>query len=486
MNILAIDQGTTSTRVIVFNKNLKPVFQSAIKHAQIYPREGFVEHNAEEILQNVIELGRQAVVHTPKIDAVALTNQRETVVLWDRSTGIPVCNAVVWQCRRSYEVTEQIKRDSFDKVIRRKTGLLCDPYFSASKIKHLIDNNPSVRKTLDSGKLCIGTMDSFLLFRLTGRHMTDVTNASRTMLFNIHDLKWDKELLDYFEIPDSCLPEVLPSQLPPETAPRINKKYFFSELPVCSILGDQHAALYGQNCVNPGEIKCTFGTGAFILQNTGDSPRLTDSPLLATLAWHKHGHPPAYALEGSVFCAGAAIEWMIDRMKLVKSVRELTNILRSTADTGGVYFVPAFAGLGAPYWDSSARAMLCGMTLQNSRNEIVRAVCESIIYQTRDALLAIESASGKKIDSISVDGGIAKNPLFMQFLSDILNIPVTRPAFSEITAQGVAKMAGEASGGSFAPTKSGFTFTPEMSELKRQKKLEKWSQAVELSRDWER
>ncbi len=454
MYILSFDQGTTGSRAIVFDKQGKPLAQNYRSHEQIYPQPGWVSHNAKEIYFNVIEAGRKAIelagLKPSDISAIGITNQRETLVAWDKDTGEPVCDAVVWQCRRSAGICEELKNAGFAPIIREKTGLVIDAYFSATKIMWILREVEKARVLLQQGRLYVGTMDSYLLFRLTGEFVTDYTNASRTMLFNIKTLEWDKDLLDFMQIPVEILPRVVPSS---GLVAYTKEGELGASIPVTGIAGDQHAALFGQMCFREGDAKNTYGTGCFILKNIGDKPIITDSNILTTIAWHINGKP-TYALEGSVFNAGAAIEWLINKLRLVDTVEEINEICHNTKSTEGVHFVPALSGLGAPYWDMYARGLISGMSLSSGKEHIVRAVMEAIAFQSRDVLECMNQgmneqlmkdgngASGFSINSLKADGGVCKSDFIMQFQSDILGLVVERPKKTEITALGAAALAG--------------------------------------------
>ncbi|MDR2903399.1 MAG: glycerol kinase GlpK [Clostridiales bacterium] len=490
--ILSIDQGTTSSRAILFDKAGGVLAQSARKHEQIYPAPGHVSHNAKEILFNVLETTKTTIsgsgIDPAAIAALGLTNQRETVVLWDKATGEPVCDAIVLQCRRTSALCQQIITDGFDGVVREKTGLLPDPYFSATKIKWMLENVPAAKALLAKNRLLTGTVDSFILWHITEghRHVTDYTNAARTMLFNIHTLEWDAALCDYFSIPREILPAVVPSS---GVLGYTKKELFGAAIPVAGVAGDQHAALFGQTCFEPGDMKNTYGTGCFILANTGGAPAVPGDGLLSTIAWHIGGKT-AYALEGSVFCAGAAIEWLIHECKLISDIGELDYILEKTADSGGVYFVPAFSGLSAPVWDMRARGAVFGMSLQTNRDHIVRAVAESIAYQAKDVLDYMASAAGFSMTALKADGGICKNPVIMQFQADMLGIPVACSHMTETTALGAGYLAGLAVGfyknfEELQQIKKKETFYyPKMSAENRKERVRCWKKAIERTKGW--
>ncbi len=490
--ILAIDQGTTSTRTVIFNKNGNIISQDSRRHEQIYPQPGYVSHNAKEIMFNVLETMKKAIslagIRAEDISGIGITNQRETVVLWDKITGEPICDAIVWQCRRSADICRRIITDGMEQTVREKTGLLPDPYFSASKIKWILENIPQAKVLLSENRLMAGTIDTFIVWSLTHgeSHITDYTNASRTMLFNINTLDWDSDLLRYFNVPREILPEVVPSS---GICAYVSKDIFGVSIPISGIAGDQHAALFGQLCFNEGDIKNTYGTGCFILQNTGQTLISPRKGLLSTIAFYINGKA-YYALEGSVFCAGAAIEWLIDRLGIVSNVSEIEYILSRTEDSGGVYFVPSFSGLSAPHWDASARGTVFGMSLGTNKNHIVRAVCESIAYQSKDVLEYMSFAAGQPIKALKADGGICNNDYIMQFQADILGIPVIKSDVTETTALGAAYLAGLGTKiyKSFDEIKAleqtHKSFSPRMIEDEMEKRYSYWLKAVESSKVW--
>lgn len=445
--ILAIDQGTTSSRAIVFDRNgeIKEIAQKEFR--QIFPKSGWVEHDPEDIWNSQLEVLNDAIGKLPQKDlikGIGITNQRETTLLWNRETGEPVYNAIVWQDRRTADYCNEIAEQGFDKTIQEKTGLIIDAYFSASKIHWILENVDGARELAEKGQLAFGTVDSWLIWKLTeGKvHITDVSNASRTMLYNIHDLTWDKELLEIFDIPASLLPEVKSnSEVYAETSPAI----IGSAIPIAGIAGDQQAALFGQLCLDQGMVKNTYGTGCFILMNIGEKPIISKNKLVTTIAW-KIGDEVNYALEGSVFIAGAVIQWLRDEMKLIQAAPETEEISQSIKDTDGVYFVPAFAGLGAPHWNPKARGTLLGLSRGTKPAHIIRAALESIAFQSRDVILAMEHDSGSKIKELRVDGGAALNNFLMQVQADLLKADVLRPKVTETTALGAAYLAGLAVG----------------------------------------
>ncbi len=445
--ILAIDQGTTSSRAIVFDRkgNIKAIAQKEFE--QIYPHPGWVEHDPKEIWSSQVAVVTEVVVKAgigPKdIHAIGITNQRETTVVWDRETGEPVYNAIVWQDRRTSAYCDSIRKMHGD-LIRNKTGLIIDSYFSATKVKWILENVEGARAKADAGKLMFGTIDSWLIWKLSGgtTHVTDVTNASRTMIYDINTLKWDQELLDLFGIPKSMLPEVRSSsEVYCETAGNI----LAAKIPIAGIAGDQQAALFGQMCTEVGMVKNTYGTGCFMLMNIGSKPRISTNNLLTTIAWQIDGKV-SYALEGSIFIAGAVVQWLRDELGIIKTSGEVETLARQVKDTGGVYMVPAFAGLGAPHWDQHARGTITGITRGTNSSHFARAALESIAYQTMDVLKAMEADAGTPISELRVDGGATANNFLMQFQADILKCNVIRPKVTEVTALGAAYLAGLATG----------------------------------------
>jgi len=439
--ILAIDQGTTSTRSVLFDKSANPLATAQKSHRQIYEKAGWVAHDPTEIFNNTVSTIETAInkssAYRNNIAALGITNQRETLVLWDNKTGEPICDAIVWQCRRSASICKQMEAEGMADLIRERTGLIIDPYFTATKIKWALNNVPEAKRLMDNGRLKAGTIDSFLIYKLSkGKsHITDYTNAARTMLFNIKTGCWDDDILDYFEIDKSILPEVVPSS---GFAAQTDKEYF--DIPITGIAGDQHASLFGNAAFNLGDAKNTYGTGCFLLKNIGDEIPKKPNKLLTTIAWNIGGKT-TYALEGSVFNAGSAIEWLIREMKLVNDVYDINNICNITPDTDGAYFVPAFSGLGAPYWDMYAKGTICGLSLSTKSEHIVRAVMESIAYQSRDLTDHMAEVSDMPITKLKVDGGISRSDFTMQFQADLLGIPVERPKYTETTVLGAAMLA---------------------------------------------
>lgn len=483
--ILSLDQGTTSSRAVVFDGegNILSMAQSGF--SQIYPKSGWVEHDPLDIVTTQFGAVTEALVRggisMKDIAAIGIANQRETSIVWERRTGKPVYNAIVWQCRRTADICERLKKQGLSDFIYRKTGLVIDPYFSATKIQWILDNVPGARARAERGELCFGTVDTYLLWQLSeGRiFATDYTNASRTMLFNIHTLQWDEDLLRLFSIPREMLPEVRPSS---SFYGCTSDRVFGREVPVCGVAGDQQSALYGQLCTSAGEAKSTFGTGCFLLMNTGEKAVESQSGLITTVAAGKD--KVQYALEGSVFIGGAVVQWLRDEMGLVSSAAETQDIALSVPDTGGVYVVPAFVGLGAPYWDSEARGAVVGVTRGTSRAQFVRAALESVAYQVHDVLKAMERDRGGKIVSLNVDGGASANDFLMQFQSDVLDAKIVRPAVVETTALGAAYLAGLCSGYWKSEEeikrtrKAGREFLPSMPQDKREGLLRGWERAV--------
>jgi len=489
--LLALDQGTTSSRAILFGLDGRIVSVAQKEFEQHFPHDGWVEHDAEEIWQTQLETAREAISQAGKatgdIVAIGITNQRETTVVWDRASGKPLYRAIVWQDRRAAALTDRLKSDGLEPVIREKTGLVLDPYFSAGKLAWVLDNVSGVRERADSGEICFGTVDSWLMYRLSeGRiHATDVSNASRTLLFNIHDLSWDHELLDIFGIPAGILPEVkASSDLFGETDPAI----FGQAIPITGVAGDQQAALFGQACFEPGMAKNTYGTGAFVVMNTGSKPVLGEG-VITTIGWQIKGQQPQYAMEGSIFVAGAAVQWLRDGLGIIKDASEVQQLAASVPDTGGVYFVPALVGLGAPYWDPYARGTIVGLTRGTNRAHLARAVLEAMAYQTRDAIEAMEKGSGLDLKELRADGGAAVNDLLLQMQADILGTPVVRPMITETTALGAAYLAGIGVGemdlGSITSQWAlDRRWEPAMEPAVREELCKDWRRAVERSLGW--
>ena len=445
--ILALDQGTTSSRAIIFDHLGLPVASARREFTQIFPKPGWVEHDPDEIWSSQAGVASEALaragIDSSHIMAIGITNQRETTIVWSRKSGKPLCNAIVWQDRRTSEYCDQLRRDALAEVITSKTGLIIDAYFSATKLRWILDNIPGARSMADRGELAFGTVDSWLIWNLTAGklHVTDVTNASRTMLFNIHTLEWDDELLRIFNIPASLLPEVRSSsELLGHTG-----GIFSSPVPIAGTAGDQQAALFGQMCIEQGMVKNTYGTGCFMMMNTGTTPVMSGNRLLTTVAW-KIGDRTDYALEGSIFIAGAVVQWLRDGLGIISDSGEVEELASGVHGSEGVYFVPAFAGLGAPHWNQGARGTITGLTRGTTAAHIARAALESIAYQTHDVLLAMQNDSQLTIKELRVDGGATANSLLLQFQADILQADVVRPRITEITALGAAYLAGLATG----------------------------------------
>lgn len=491
--IIALDQGTTSSRCIVVDHNGNIVSVAQREFTQIFPKPGWVEHDPFEIWSSqtsvITEAFSKKQLSFEDVDSIGITNQRETTICWDRTTGIPVYNAIVWQCRRTADMIDEIYKNKLDGIIRKKTGLIPDAYFSASKIKWILENVPGARENADNGKLCFGTVDTWLMYNLTKGAVfaTDYTNASRTMLFNIHTLKWDKELLEMFDIPESMLPEVKPSGcIFGNTAKGVISDV---SIPIAGVAGDQQAALFGQCCFAPGDVKNTYGTGCFMLMNTGKKAYNSENGLLTTIAAGL-SDDVSYALEGSVFVAGAAVKWLRDEMLMVSTAEETEAVANSIPDTKGVYVVPAFTGMGAPYWDQYARGTIVGLTRGAGRAEIVRATLEAISYQVLDIIKVMNKDSGIPVNSLWVDGGACRNNFLMQFQSDIMETEVLRPVITETTAMGAAYLAGLTTGlfTSLDEIKAKHQlekrFVAAMDDDIRNKKLAGWEKAVKRAMNW--
>ena len=490
--ILALDQGTTSSRVALVDEKENIVSILSREFPQIYPEEGWVEHDPMDIWSSqygvMMETVARSGVSPQDIAAIGITNQRETTIVWDKNTGKPVYNAIVWQCRRTADGIELLKKEGYEEVIRQKTGLIPDAYFSASKIKWILDNVEGARERASRGELLFGTVDTWLVWKLTdGKvHTTDATNASRTMLFNIDKMEWDDELLALFDIPRSMLPTVKSS----------GEIFGYTniggvDIPIAGIAGDQQAALFGQGCYTKGEGKNTYGTGCFLLMNAGESRPISKNGLLVTVAATLKGQKPQYALEGSVFIGGAVIQWLRDEMRFFTESRDAEYYAKKVPDTGGVYIVPAFTGIGAPYWDMYARGTIVGITRGTKREHLVRASQESIAYQSADLVLAMEKDTGTPLKRLKVDGGASRDSFLMQFQADILNAEVVKPLQHETTALGVARLAGLtvglwASQEELAQKQEiQQAYTPQMSACEREEKLKKWHRAVERSLGWD-
>ena len=485
--LLALDQGTTSSRSIVFDLSGRIIASSQREFPQIFPHRGWVEHDPEDIWNTQLAVAREALskagADAADIYGIGITNQRETTVVWERATGKPICNAIVWQCRRTAEYCDYIKSGELCEDIRRRTGLLIDAYFSATKLKWILDNVEGARERARRGELCFGTVDSWLIFNLTGGkvHATDYSNASRTMLFNINTLEWDDELLRLFDIPRRMLPDVKPSScIFGETAPEL----FGASIPVAGVAGDQQAALFGQCCFEDGSVKNTYGTGGFMLVNTGSRPVMSENGLLTTIAWGIGDSSVSYALEGSVFVCGAAVQWLRDGLGLISKASETETIARSVENSGGVWFIPAFVGLGAPYWDPYARGALLGLTRGTTRAHIVRAVLESMAYQTADVLELMEREAKVSMTSLKVDGGASANDLLLEIQADLLGTPIIRPGCIETTALGAANLAGLSTGAfsSLSEISASWQcerrFEPRISAEERLSRLDGWRKAV--------
>jgi glycerol kinase len=492
--VLALDQGTTSSRAILFDRAGNCIGVAQKELAQIYPKAGWVEHDAMEIWGTqsgvACEVLETAGVRSDEVAAIGITNQRETTIVWEKASGRPIHNAIVWQCRRTASICDDLKARGLEPYIRRTTGLVVDAYFSATKVKWILDHVEGARERARRGELLFGTVDTWLIWKLThGKaHVTDYSNAARTLLFNIRELCWDQRILDELDIPACMLPEVRPSScVYGHTDPQA---FDGARIPIAGDAGDQQAALFGQGCFGDGMAKNTYGTGCFMLMNTGSTPVPSQHGLLTTIAWGVDGRVE-YALEGSIFVAGAALQWLRDELRMIDNAAQSEEMAMAVADCNGVYLVPAFTGLGAPYWDMYARGAIVGLTRGANRNHIVRAALEAIAFQTRDILEAMEDDSGIRLKKLKVDGGAVANNFLMQFQSDILGVPVERPRLTETTAMGAAALAGLAVGfwkdlaeiaGRCTVDR---TFTPAMDEALREKKYQGWKRAVERSRAWE-
>lgn len=487
--IMALDLGTTSCRCIIFDKNGRICSAAQKEFTQYFPQPGWVEHDAEEIWATQTGLMYEAMskidITINEIAGIGITNQRETTVLWDKETGRPVHKAIVWQCRRTAGYCDELKKIGIAEFFRSKTGLVLDAYFSATKLRWLLDNVIGARERAEKGELLFGTVDSWIIWKLTGGkgHVTDYSNASRTMLFNIHTLKWDEEILRVLKIPQQILPEVKPSS---HVYGYTDSKLFGREVPIAGAGGDQQCALFGQTCFERGEVKNTYGTGGFMLMNTGTSPVNSHNGLVTTIAWGVDDKVE-YALEGSIFVAGAAVQWLRDELGLIRDAAESEVLAKSVPDANGCYVVPAFVGLGAPYWDQYARGAIVGLTRGVNRNHIVRATLESIAYQVNDVLMAMQEDSGMSITSLRVDGGACDNDFLMQFQADILNTSVVRPYCIETTAMGAAYLAGLAVGywrskeEILANHVIAAEFKPQMGQAKRENLLQGWHNAVKAA-----
>lgn len=492
--VMALDQGTTSSRAIIFDRDAKSIAMAQKEFTQVFPKPGWVEHDPMEIWNTQIEVAREAIrkakINPEDIAAIGITNQRETTIVWDKKTGKPIYNAIVWQCRRTAEICDELKTKGLEKYIQEKTGLVVDAYFSATKIKWILGNVDGAKEKAQKGELLFGTIDTWLVWNLTKRkaHVTDYSNASRTMIYDIHKLAWDETLLQELRIPVSMLPKVKPSS----DLYGVTSAELFSgtEIPISGIVGDQHAALFGQKCFDEGAAKNTYGTGCFILMNTGKHPVASNHNLITTIAWGYDGGVE-YALEGSVFNAGSSIKWLRDEMKMIASAAESGEAAKSVDDTGGVYVVPAFTGLGAPYWDMYARGTIVGITRGTKREHVIRATLESIAYQSKDILELMQEDSGIRLKELKVDGGASVNDFLMQFQSDISNVMVVPSPVPETTALGAAYLAGLAVKFWNSKQELGVfggenkKYIPSMDPAERESKYRGWKKAVERSIGWE-
>ena len=490
--VLALDQGTTSSRAIVFDESARAVGMAQAEFEQIYPEPGHVEHDAEAIWESQLSTARRALVEaevdSSQLVAVGIANQRETTVVWERDSGRPVANAIVWQSRVTAGRCANLKRDGYESLIRDKTGLVLDPYFSGTKIAHLLDEVEGLRSRAERGEVLFGTVDSFLAWRLTGGrcHVTDVSNASRTLLLNIHTLEWDDELLEAIGVPRAMLPEVVESS---GVIGEIDAEILGAKVPLAGMAGDQQAATFGQACFSPGEAKNTYGTGCFLLMNTGTKPVRSDGGLLTTVGWSLNGEV-TYCLEGAVFVGGAVVQWLRDGLGLISEAAEIEALAAQCESTDGVYLVPAFVGLGAPYWDPAARGTMIGITRGTARPQVARAALESIAYQSRDLLELMQREAGVSLGGLRVDGGAAANNLLMQFQADMLDVDVLRPEVLETTALGAARLAGLATGvwdstdEIVEAWRLERRFSAEMAAEERESLYAGWQRAVERSRNW--
>ncbi|MEC1716338.1 glycerol kinase GlpK [Schinkia azotoformans] len=488
--ILSLDQGTTSSRAILFNKKGEIVHVAQKEFTQYFPKAGWVEHNANEIWGSVLSVIAEVLsdsgTKAEQIAGIGITNQRETTVVWDKETGLPIYNAIVWQSRQTSEICDELREKGYNELFREKTGLLLDPYFSGTKVKWILENVDGAREKAEQGKLLFGTVDTWLIWKLSGgrAHVTDYSNASRTLMYNIHELKWDDELLGILGVPKSMLPEVRPSS--EIYANTIDYHFFGKEVPIAGVAGDQQAALFGQACFGEGMAKNTYGTGCFMLMNTGEKAVRSENGLLTTIAWGINGKVN-YALEGSIFVAGSAIQWLRDGLRMLKDAKDSEEYSVRVPSTDGVYVVPAFVGLGTPYWDSDVRGAVFGLTRGTSKEHFIRATLESLAYQTKDVLSAMEADSGIKLKTLRVDGGAVKNNFLMEFQSDILNVPVERPTINETTALGAAYLAGLAVGFWESPDEISTQwaidkkFVPKMDEDCRTDLYNGWKKAIQAT-----
>lgn len=490
--VMALDAGTTSNRCILFNEKGQMCSVAQREFKQIFPKPGWVEHDANEIWASQLGVAVEAMnmidASAADIAAIGITNQRETTILWDKNTGEPVYNAIVWQCRRTSEYCDSLKEQGLTEKFRRKTGLVIDAYFSATKIKWILDNVPGARERAEKGELLFGTVETWLIWKLTkGKaHVTDYSNAARTMLFNINTLEWDDEILQILDIPKAILPEAMPSSCVYGMA---DPAFLGGEIPISGAAGDQQAALFGQTCFQPGDAKSTYGTGCFLLMNTGEKLVFSENGLITTIAWGLDGKV-TYALEGSVFVAGAAIQWLRDEMRIIDSAEDSEYMAKKVKDTNGCYVVPAFTGLGAPYWDQYARGTIVGITRGVNKCHIIRATLESLAYQVNDVLVAMKADSGIALSSLKVDGGASANNFLMQTQADIINVPVNRPQCVETTAMGAAYLAGLAVGywKDLEDIKNNWmvdrTFVPVLEEKIRTERIQGWKKAVKYAYGW--
>ncbi len=490
--IMALDAGTTSNRCILFNEAGEVCSMAQKEFTQYFPQPGWVEHDAVEIFSSQLEVARMAMenlgITAANIAAIGITNQRETTVVWDKCTGEPVCHAIVWQCRRTSQLCDQLKAEGLTEIFRQKTGLVIDAYFSGTKLHWILENVPGAREKAERGELLFGTVETWLIWKLTGGrvHVTDYSNASRTMLFNINTLTWDQEILSRLKIPQAMLPEARESSC---VYGHTLAQFFGAPIPIAGAAGDQQAALFGQTCFTPGQAKNTYGTGCFLLMNTGDKPVFSRNGLVTTIAWGLNGKVE-YALEGSIFVAGAAIQWLRDELRFIESAADSEYMARKVPDTNGCYVVPAFTGLGAPHWDQYARGAVVGLTRGVNKYHIIRATLDSLCYQTGDVLRAMEADSGIRLAALKVDGGASANNYLMQTQADLIDAPVQRPRCVETTAMGAAYLAGLAVG--YWQSKTDVvknwaidrSFTPGISEEDRARRLRGWSKSVKCAFDW--
>lgn len=488
--ILSLDQGTTSSRAILFNKQGEIVHIAQKEFTQHFPQPGWVEHSANEIWGSILSVIAGVLSETnikpEQVAGIGITNQRETTVVWDKETGEPIYNAIVWQSRQTSGICDELKSKGLNELFRKKTGLLIDAYFSGTKVKWILDHVAGAREKAEQGKLLFGTIDTWLIWKLSGgkAHVTDYSNASRTLMYNIYELKWDEELLEILGVPKSMLPEVRPSS--EVYSQTVDYHFFGKEVPIAGVAGDQQAALFGQACFNKGMAKNTYGTGCFMLMNTGEKAVQSENGLLTTIAWGLDGKVE-YALEGSIFVAGSAIQWLRDGLRMLKDAKDSEEYASRVTSTDGVYVVPAFVGLGTPYWDSDVRGAVFGLTRGSSKEHFIRATLESLAYQTKDVLSAMEADSGIELKTLRVDGGAVKNNFLMKFQSDLLNVPVERPNVNETTALGAAYLAGLAVGywGSQEEISKQWAidkrFTPEMTDQDRADLYGGWKKAVKAA-----